>query len=126
LSIRRRRECLACGERFTTYETHRSTQLIVVKNDKSLEPFNREKLMRGLMTATVKRGIPAAALESLLDDVEAALRQNPRNEVQSKVLGEMVLERLRPLDDVAYIRFASVYRDFHDIAEFEAALKGLE
>jgi transcriptional repressor NrdR len=126
LQIRRRRECVACGNRFTTYEMHRSTPLIVIKNDKSLEPFDRDKLLRGLMTATIKRDIPASALEQLIDDVEVELRKNPRHEVRSKKLGEMVLERLRSLDDVAYIRFASVYRDFHNIEEFEQALKDWE
>jgi transcriptional repressor NrdR len=126
LQIRRRRECLACGARFTTYETRRATPLIVIKNDKSREPFDRNKLLRGLMTATIKRDIPASDLEQLIDDVELELRANQRHEVRSRRLGEMVLERLRRLDDVAYIRFASVYRDFHNIAEFEAALKGLE
>ena len=126
LQIRRRRECIACGNRFTTYETHRATPLIIVKKDKSLEPFDRNKLMRGLMTATIKRDIPASALEQLIDDLEIDLRQNPRHEVHSTKLGEMVLERLRTLDDVAYIRFASVYKDFHNKAEFEKALKGLQ
>jgi transcriptional repressor NrdR len=126
LQIRRRRECLSCGFRFTTYETHRSTPLIVIKNDKSLEPFDRDKLMRGLMTATVKRNVPVSALEDLIDKVEDELRNSPRHEVRSNKLGELVLERLRDLDDVAYIRFASVYRDFHNISEFAEALKGLQ
>ncbi|MDR2108863.1 MAG: transcriptional regulator NrdR [Coriobacteriales bacterium] len=125
LQIRRRRECVVCGNRFTTYETHRATPLVVIKNDLSREPFDREKLLRGLMTATIKRDIPTAALEQLIDDVELELRQSPRHELRSKELGEMVLKRLRSLDDVAYIRFASVYKDFHDIAEFKQALKGL-
>ena len=124
-SIRRRRVCKDCGYRFTTYESLKETPLIVLKNDKSSEPFDRNKLLRGLMTATIKRDIPVARLNELIDDVECELRSLARNEVRSNVLGDMVLERLRALDDVAYIRFASVYKDFKDIAEFQAALKGM-
>ena len=124
-SIRRRRVCKNCGYRFTTYESLKETPLIVLKNDKSSEPFDRNKLLRGLMTATIKRDIPVARLNELIDDVEHELRSSPRSEVRSSVLGNMVLERLRALDDVAYIRFASVYKDFKDIEEFQAALKGM-
>ncbi|MDR2196418.1 MAG: transcriptional regulator NrdR [Coriobacteriales bacterium] len=124
-SIRRRRECLFCGARFTTYERQNERPLIVIKNDRSSEPFDREKLMRGLLTAATKREIPARELEALLDDVEAEIRNTMKNEVRSKALGEMVLERLRSVDDVAYIRFASVYKDFKDVEEFQAALKGM-
>jgi len=124
-SIRRRRICQDCGYRFTTYESLKETPLIVIKNDKSSEPFDRNKLLRGLLTATVKRDVPVARLHELIDDVENELRSMPRNEVRSKVLGDMVLDRLRGLDDVAYIRFASVYKDFKDIEEFQTALKGM-
>jgi len=125
LSIRRRRECLQCGERFTTYERLTEAPLIVIKKDKSAEPFDRTKLLRGLLIATAKRGVEAGVLEGLINDVEAEIRNTLKNEIKSKVLGEMVLERLREIDDVAYIRFASVYRDFKDIEEFQAALKGM-
>ncbi|MDR2587050.1 MAG: transcriptional regulator NrdR [Coriobacteriales bacterium] len=125
LSIRRRRECLKCGARFTTYERHNESALIVIKNDRSSEPFDRSKLLRGLLIATAKRDVPASRLEALIDDVEAEIRNTLRNEVRSKVLGDMVLERLRAIDDVAYIRFASVYKDFRNIDEFQAALKGM-
>jgi len=125
LSIRRRRECLQCAERFTTYERLTEVPLIVIKKDKSAEPFDRTKLLRGLLIATAKRGVEAGVLEALINDVEAEIRNTLKNEIQSKVLGEMVLERLREIDDVAYIRFASVYRDFKDIEEFQAALKGM-
>ena len=124
-SIRRRRECLKCGKRFTTYERQNESPLIVIKNDKSSEPFDRTKLLRGLLIATAKRDVPATALESLIDDVETEIRNTMKNEVRSKKLGEMVLGRLREIDDVAYIRFASVYRDFKDIDEFQKALKGM-
>lgn len=125
LSIRRRRECLKCGKRFTTYERQNESPLIVVKSDKSLEPFDRTKLLRGLMIATAKRDIPSTRLESLIDDVEQEIRNTLKNEVRSKILGDMVLDRLRNLDDVAYIRFASVYKDFKDLEEFQKALKGM-
>jgi transcriptional repressor NrdR len=101
----------------------RETPLIVLKKDHSAEAFDRQKLLRGLMTATIKRDVPVKDLEDLIGDVEAELRELPRQEVKSQVLGEMVLERLRELDDVSYIRFASVYRDFKDIDEFQSALK---
>ncbi len=125
LSIRRRRECLECGTRFTTYERQNESPLIVVKSDRSSEPFDRTKLLRGLMIATAKRDVPISKLEALIDDVEAEIRNALKNEVRSKVLGDMVLARLKNIDDVAYIRFASVYKDFKDIAEFRSALKGM-
>jgi transcriptional repressor NrdR len=96
-----------------------------MKNDKSNEPFDRSKLLRGLLIATAKRDVPVVRLEALIDDVEAEIRNTLKNEVRSKVLGDMVLERLRGIDDVAYIRFASVYKDFRDIDEFQSALKGM-
>jgi transcriptional repressor NrdR len=111
--------------RFTTYERHNESPLIVIKNDKSSEPFDRTKLLRGLLIATAKRDVPANKLEGLIDDVEAEIRNTLKNEVRSRALGNMVLDRLRDIDDVAYIRFASVYQDFKDIDEFQAALKGM-
>jgi len=97
----------------------------VLKRDKSSEPFDREKLLFGLLTATVKRDIPLDDLEALISSVEEELNDLPRREVRSDKLGDMVLERLRSIDDVAYIRFASVYKDFKDIEEFQSALKGM-
>ncbi|NLG10803.1 MAG: transcriptional repressor NrdR [Coriobacteriaceae bacterium] len=125
MSIRRRRECLSCKRRFTTYERHNESPLIVLKNDKSSEPFDRNKLLRGLLIATAKRDIPVSKLNELIDDVETEIRNSFRNEIQSKALGDMVMVRLRELDDVAYIRFASVYKDFRDIEGFQSALKGM-
>lgn len=116
---------MQCGERFTTYERQNEATLIVIKKDKSSEPFDRKKLMRGLLNASANREVPAAKMEALIDEVESEIRTTMKNEVSSKVLGEMVLEKLRGIDDVAYIRFASVYRDFKDINEFQAALKGM-
>lgn len=122
-SIRRRRECLKCGYRFTTYEHRQESPLLISKNDGSLEPYDRNKLLHGLFVATAKRHIPPADLENLIDDVEADVRKKYRNEVSSKTLGDMVLVRLKDLDKVAYIRFASVYKDFKDLDEFTSELK---
>lgn len=121
--IRRRRECEECGWRFTTVESYKDQSLIVLKKDKSSEPFDREKLLRGLLRATIKRDIAPALLEELIDSVEVELNSMPRREIDSEKLGDMVLERLRDIDDVAYIRFASVYKDFKDLDEFQSALK---
>lgn len=126
LSIRRRRECLKCGSRFTTYERHNESTLIVLKNNRSAEPFDRNKLMRSLMVAAKKRDIPPTRLEALIDDVEMEIRNTLKSEVRSKVLGELVLQRLKDIDHVAYIRFASVYHDFRNAEEFRTALKGLK
>ena len=123
--IRRRRECEHCGWRFSTVELSKDQPLIVIKRDKSSEPFDREKLLRGLLTATVKRGVPLAVLEELINKVEVELNNLPRREVSTKKLGDIVLEHLRDIDDVAYIRIASVYKDFKDIDEFQNALKGM-
>jgi transcriptional repressor NrdR len=121
-SIRRRRECTSCGFRFTTYERAGDLPLVVIKKDGMAEPFDREKLLRGLITATVKRDIPLSRLDGLVNDVETELRNTFRNEVPSKQLGDMVLLRLFTLDKVAYIRFASVYKDFKDLDEFTSEL----
>lgn len=124
-SIRRRRECVSCGFRFTTYERREELPLVVRKHDGSKEPFDREKLMRGLVRATVKRDIPIDVLDKLISDIESELRDHGTTEVDSSALGEMVLHRLADIDKVAYVRFASVYRDFKDIEEFSAELRRL-
>ncbi len=121
-SIRRRRECTSCGFRFTTYERAGDLPLVVIKKDGTTEPFDREKILRGLITAAVKRDIPLSRLEGLVNDVETELRNTFRNEVISNQLGDMVLVRLFSLDKVAYIRFASVYKDFKDLDEFTSEL----
>ena len=125
LSIRRRRECLGCGYRFTTYERREETPLIVVKADGSSEVYDRQKLMRGLLIACAKRPIPSDAISSLIDDIEAELQNSVSNEVRSKELGTMAMNRLAKLDDVAYVRFASVYKDFQNVEEFASALEEL-
>lgn len=124
-AIRLRRECIQCGYRFTTYERREETPLTVLKKDGTKETFNRQKLMRGLVAATVKRNIPISKLDSLIDDMESELRDSGVSEVSSKEIGDMVLKRLVNLDKVAYVRFASVYRDFKDIDEFNEELRSL-
>lgn len=124
-AIRRRRECVKCGYRFTTYERREEMPLLVVKKDGRKETFDRQKLMRGLLAATVKRSVPVEALDSLIDDIESELRDEGVNEVSSHDLGSMVLKRLVDVDKVAYIRFASVYRDFKDVDEFSEELRSL-
>ena len=124
-AIRRRRECIQCGYRFTTYERREETPLTVLKKDGTKETFNRQKLMRGLVAATVKRNIPISKLDSLIDDMESELRDSGVSEVSSKEIGDMVLKRLVNLDKVAYVRFAYVYRDFKDIDEFNEELRSL-
>ncbi len=114
-SIRRRRECLACGKRFTTYETIETVSVMVVKKDKSREAFDREKLLKGLLRACEKRPVPVKQLENLVDEVESTVLNMLEREVTSEAIGEMVMERLKKIDDIAYIRFASVYRQFRDI-----------
>ena len=124
-AIRRRRECSGCGFRFTTYERCEEMPIVVVKRDGHKEPFDRQKLMRGLLTATVKRDIPVSTLSALIDDMETSLRDGAKMEVSSVDLGSMVLKRLMAVDKVAYVRFASVYRDFKDVDEFSEELRSL-
>ena len=124
-AIRRRRECTSCGFRFTTYERCEEMPLMVVKRDGRKETFDRQKLMRGLVTATVKRDVPMSTLTGLIDDVEASLRDGGTLEVSSVDVGSMVLKRLISIDKVAYVRFASVYRDFKDVDEFSEELRSL-
>jgi transcriptional repressor NrdR len=125
-AIRRRRECLVCEQRFTTYERVEEMPLMVIKKDGRREPFDRGKLLRGLAVATVKRDVSAQQLEDLIDDVQADLHDSFRYEIHAKQLGDLVLEHLKTLDRVAYVRFASVYREFKDLDEFTSELKGLK
>lgn len=114
-SIRRRRECLACGHRFTTYERVEPISILVIKKDGSREEYNRQKLSRGVLTAFTKRPIEAEQIERLVDEIEAEIFRNGELEVPSHYIGEQVIERLRRLDPIAYIRFASVYHEFADL-----------
>ena len=123
VSIRRRRECLHCHKRFTTFETVESTQIIVVKKSGQKELFDRQKLLSGVLKATQKRPVDAPALVA---EIEAELQNSFRKEVSSGELGEMVMSRLKALDEVSYVRFASVYREFKDIDTFLEALQALK
>ena len=116
--IRRRRECMKCGKRFTTYEVIESVHLIVVKKDKSREQFDRNKLMGGMLRACEKRPVPLQTIEAAVDDIESYLQNSLDREVTSDMIGELAMDKLRDIDEVAYVRFASVYRQFKDITTF--------
>ena len=118
LSIRRRRECLKCQKRFTTYETVEVLPIIVVKRDNSREPFDRNKIMNGMLRACEKRPVSTQDLENIVKEIETLVQNSLEREVTTQYLGEQVMERLKPLDEVAYVRFASVYRQFKDIHSF--------
>ncbi|QKS72020.1 transcriptional regulator NrdR [Paenalkalicoccus suaedae] len=124
-AIRRRRECESCGYRYTTFERVEKTPLIVVKKDGNREEFSREKLLRGLVRACEKRPVPAERLEKLSEDVEKEMRNRGTTEVSSNDVGEYIMQHLASIDDVAYVRFASVYRQFKDINVFIDELKEL-
>lgn len=125
-SIRRRRECLSCGKRFTTYERVEELPLVVVKNDGSRELFDPNKILNGLLRACDKRAIPTSILENVVADVERELSNNLEREVSSKTIGELVIKRLRSIDQVAYVRFASVYRKFEDVSTFIDEIRALQ
>ena len=124
-SIRRRRKCPACSKRFTTYERVESVSMTVVKKNGEREPYDREKMMRGVRTACYRRPVSAQQLEHVANDVEAALMALDEQEVPSSTIGDIVMRHLRELDDVAYIRFASVYRSFADIGKLREAVDEL-
>ena len=123
--IRRRRECLNCQKRFTTYEVIESLPIIVIKKDKSREVFNREKLLNGLLRACEKRPVSLEDLEKLIDGIELSLQNSLDREVSSERIGELVMDGLKNIDEVAYVRFASVYRQFKDIGTFMTELNKL-
>ena len=124
-TIRRRRRCAVCGKRFTTYERVETVSLTVVKKNGEREPYDREKVMRGVQTACYRRPIAASQLETVVNDVEAALMALDEQEVPSSAIGDLVMYQLRELDEVAYIRFASVYRSFTDIGKLREAVDEL-
>lgn len=124
-AIRRRRECLECGRRFTSYERVEEIPYFVVKKDGRREPFDRQKLLVGLHRACDKRPVPAKALAGIADEIEQFVADSPDRELGSREIGERIMDRLRELDKVAYVRFASVYRQFEDVQEFMAELRGL-
>ena len=121
--IRRRRECMRCGKRFTTYEIVETTPLMVVKKDNTIEPFNRDKLLNGLLRACEKRPESLKCLEQMVDQIEQKLKNSLEGEVSSQKIGELAMEQLRQVDQVAYVRFASVYREFQDINSFMDELR---
>ena len=125
VSIRRRRECLQCQRRFTTYETVESLPIVVVKKDGSRQSFDRNKILNGMLRACEKRPVSLAALETAALDIEQILQNSLEREVSTGQIGELVMERLKPLDEVAYVRFASVYRSFKDINTFMEELTKL-
>ena len=124
-SIRRRRECLSCGKRFTTYETVESLPMVVVKKDGSRQSFDRRKVLGGMVRACEKRPVPLAELEKIAEEIEQDLQNSMEREVSTETIGEKVMERLRNVDQVAYVRFASVYRQFKDIDTFMTELNKL-
>lgn len=125
-SIRRRRECLGCGRRFTTYEVIESTPVLVVKSDGTRQPFDPDKIRRGVIKACEKRPVTAEKINELVSNVEKQVYNTLLQEISSKEIGEYVMKELKDLDEVSYIRFASVYRDFRDVTTFVEFISGLE
>jgi transcriptional repressor NrdR len=125
-SIRRRRECEKCGNRFTTFERLETTPIAVIKKDNTRQPFDRNKILSGLIRACIKRNIPAATLEEIVEDIESEIRNFHSNEISSREIGNIVLKKLKNLDKVAYIRFASVYKQFDSIEQFTKELSELK
>ena len=126
IAIRRRRECTGCKKRFTTYERTDLVDISVVKKDSRRELFSRDKILRGILLACEKRPIKREQIESLVASVESAIRQFDKTEVKSSIIGELVMDRLRLLDDVAYVRFASVYKKFKDASQFMDVVKHIK
>lgn len=124
-AIRRRRECLKCRKRFTTYEYIEETPLMVIKKDGRREPFDRNKLLAGIMKACEKRPISIEKIEKLVNSIEQTLQKDFQRELRSKVIGELVMKKLYDLDEIAYVRFASVYRQFKDVNQFMKEIKHL-
>ncbi len=123
--IRRRRECLKCEKRFTTYETIMKSDLFVIKKDKKREKFSLEKLEKGINKAFEKRPVPKEKIDKMIHEIEENLRRRGKKEVRSSNIGELIMGKIKKLDNVAYIRFASVYRDFQDVKDFKKELRGL-
>ena len=124
-AIRRRRECLECARRYTTYERIDEVPYMVIKKDGRREPFNRDKVMAGLLRACEKRPVSTAKLEAIVNAIESYVQASPERERPTSKIGEMIMRRLKDLDKVAYVRFASVYLEFQDVSEFMNELKGL-
>lgn len=125
-AIRRRRECLNCGKRFTTYEKIESVPIIVIKKDGSRQQYDRDKLQRGIMNACASRPVSMDTVDGILDEIEGSIRNSLEREISSVKIGEMVMERLRLIDEVSYVRFASVYKQFKDIDTFRMELEKMK
>lgn len=123
--IRRRRECFACERRFTSYEKVEDVPIMVIKKDGTREIFNTNKIIQGILRSTEKRAVSRIDIESIVNEIEQMVQNNPEKEYQTKEIGNYVMDKLKNLDTVAYVRFASVYRDFKDISEFMEELQGL-
>lgn len=124
-AIRRRRECIRCGKRFTTYETVESSTVLVVKSNGMRQSFDKEKIKRGIIKSAEKRPIPMAKIDEVVDDITKSIYNSMEQEISTKEIGEMVMARLKVLDEVAYVRYASVYRSFKDISSFMAELQAM-
>jgi transcriptional repressor NrdR len=124
-AVRRRRECLKCGKRFTTYEYIEEVSLMVIKKDGRREPFDRKKILAGIMRACEKRPISMEKMEDMVTQIERAIQKKSDREVAASRIGELIMEKLKALDEVAYVRFASVYRQFKDLGQFMEELKGI-
>ncbi len=125
LCVRRRRECLSCKRRFTTYEKTEEIPYMVVKKDGSRQPFDGQKLLQGLLKACEKRPVPLSQLEQIVEEIEGKLLERPDKEMKTSEIGQIVVEKLKALDKVAYVRFASVYHEFKDVVEFKQELESL-
>lgn len=125
-AIRRRRECEKCGKRFTTYEKVEEVILVVIKKNGSRESFDRNKIMNGIIKACEKRPVPLSAIEKVVDDIERGINNMMEKEIQSSFIGELIMDKLKKLDEVAYVRFASVYRQFTDVDTFVDEVKSLK
>ncbi|TET74014.1 MAG: transcriptional regulator NrdR [Candidatus Aminicenantes bacterium] len=125
LRIRRRRECLSCSRRFTTYEKIEEIPYMVVKKDGERQRFDSQKLLQGLLKACEKRPVPVAKLEEIVEEIETKLQERPEKEINTSEIGQFVMDKLKKLDKVAYVRFASVYREFRDVLEFKKELEVL-
>ncbi len=125
LTTRRRRECLSCEKRFTTYEKIEQIPYMVIKKDGKRQSFDSEKLLKGLLKACEKRPVPVSELEEIVEEIESSLQERPGKEITASEIGQVVMEKLKKLDKVAYVRFASVYREFKDVLEFKKELERL-
>jgi transcriptional repressor NrdR len=123
--IRRRRECLKCKKRFTTYERTEKSNIYVIKKNKEREEFNKEKMERGILRAFEKRPVPKDKIDKMINEIESQIRKKGVKEIKSSTIGELIMKKIKKLDNVAYIRFASVYRNFQDIEDFKKQLKEL-